>query len=156
MSEKMRGAIFSALGDISGLTVLDAYSGSGALAIESISRGAIFALVIESDPRALKVITENLKVLGLTRKVKLVFAKVESWLKYSSDLDNMYDLIFADPPYSDLPEDYTLNSLCAHLKASGIFVLSWPGRADLPQLAKLKLVKNKSFNDAQIAFYKAG
>ncbi len=47
MSDKMRGAIFGVLGDIKGLTVLDAFSGSGALAIESISRGAKSAIAID-------------------------------------------------------------------------------------------------------------
>ena len=65
MSEKVRGAIFSALGDIKGLNVLDAFSGSGALAIEAISRGAKTATAVEVDKRAHQVIQDNLKKLNI-------------------------------------------------------------------------------------------
>ena len=52
MSDKIRGAIFSVLGDLNGLTVLDAFAGSGALAIEAISRGAEEAVAIDDDQGA--------------------------------------------------------------------------------------------------------
>ena len=49
MSEKIRGAMFNSLGDISGLTVLDAFSGSGAVAIEAFSRGAEHVVAVDSS-----------------------------------------------------------------------------------------------------------
>src|ERR1039458_7477259 len=74
MSDKVRGAIFGVLGDIKGLTVLDAFAGSGALAIEAISRGAKRAVAIEVDKGAHTVITENIKALGIEDRIKAVRA----------------------------------------------------------------------------------
>src|SRR3954464_3149409 len=72
MSEKGRGALFNALGDISGLTVLDAFAGSGALSFEAISRRAASVLAIDSDKNAQRAIAENIASLGLSRQVKLI------------------------------------------------------------------------------------
>jgi 16S rRNA (guanine966-N2)-methyltransferase len=52
MSDKVRGAVFGVLGDIKGLSVLDAFAGSGALSIEAVSRGAKYAVAIDVDKRA--------------------------------------------------------------------------------------------------------
>jgi 16S rRNA (guanine966-N2)-methyltransferase len=65
MSEKARGAIFNALGDVEGLTFLDAYAGSGALSIEALSRGASSVLAIDVDIEAAKAMTASVKALGL-------------------------------------------------------------------------------------------
>lgn len=101
MSDKMRGAIFGVLGDISGLNALDAFSGSGALAIEAISRGADSAVAIEVDKGAHSVITENFKSLGIDHQVKAVRAFAGAWsTRHQAQL---FDLIFADPPYDNVP-----------------------------------------------------
>jgi 16S rRNA (guanine966-N2)-methyltransferase len=60
MSDKMRGALFNALGDIDGLSVLDAFAGSGALAFEAVSRGAGHAVAIDVDKSAQRAIAENI------------------------------------------------------------------------------------------------
>src|SRR5580704_8750565 len=79
MSDKVRGAIFGVLGDIKGLTVLDAFAGSGALAIEAISRGAKSAVAIEVDKRAHAIIVENIQALGLEARVKAIRAFAGAW-----------------------------------------------------------------------------
>ena len=95
MSDKVRGSIFTTLGDLSGMSICDAYSGSGALAIEAISRNAKSAVAIEADPRVAKLIGANLKALGISAKVKLIANKIETWLAYSED---HFNVILADPP----------------------------------------------------------
>ena len=61
----MREALFSTLGPLDGEVVLDLYAGSGALAIEALSRGAGRALLVERDPRAAAVIRSNLESVGV-------------------------------------------------------------------------------------------
>ena len=151
MGDKVRGSIFSTLGDLSGLSICDAYSGSGALSIEAISRGAKSAMAIEADPRAAKTISSNLLTLGLNNQVKLVKNKVETWLAYS---ESQFDVILADPPYDNLPQTKTLSLLASHLTKDGLAVLSWPGKHEPPTLNGLVLLKSKSFNDAQIFYYR--
>ena len=151
MADKVRGSIFSSLGDISGLTVCDAYSGSGALAIEAISRGAKAVVAIESDHRAAKTIQTNLMTLGIKDSAKVIEQKIEVWLSYSAD---KFDVLLADPPYDHLPKDSTLADLASRLNKGGVMVLSWPGRHELPQLSGLTKLKTKSFNDASVGYYR--
>src|SRR5438445_6894886 len=80
MSDKMRGALFNALGDLSGLTVLDAFAGSGALAFEAVSRGAQHVVAIDVDKSAQRTIAKNITALGLADRVKLVRASAGAWL----------------------------------------------------------------------------
>jgi 16S rRNA (guanine966-N2)-methyltransferase len=64
-SDRVREALFSMLGPLDGARVLDLYAGSGALAIEALSRGAQAATLVERDARAIEVIRANLDALGL-------------------------------------------------------------------------------------------
>src|SRR5271166_5056476 len=69
-SDRVREAIFSILGDIDGERVLDLFAGSGALAIEALSRGAATATMIDSAPAAIAAIEHNLTALGLEGEVR--------------------------------------------------------------------------------------
>ena len=64
-SDRVREALFSMLGALEGARVLDLFGGSGALAIEALSRGASSAVIVERDGRAVEVIRANLDALGL-------------------------------------------------------------------------------------------
>ena len=79
MSDKIRGALFNALGDLSGLTILDAFAGSGALSFEAISRGARSALAIELDKQAFQAISQNIDQLALDEKVQVLRKNVRGW-----------------------------------------------------------------------------
>jgi 16S rRNA (guanine966-N2)-methyltransferase len=150
MSDKARGAIFNALGDIGGLTILDPFAGSGALSFESISRSAAHATAIESDKTAQKTIAQNIINLGLSNRVKLIKAAANAWL--STNADAMFDIILLDPPYDNL-QAQLLTKLADHLSPDGILVLSWPGDAKLPEFPKLRLVSTKNYGDIQLGFY---
>ena len=150
MSDKGRGALFNALGDIEGLTVLDTFAGSGALAIEAISRGAKDAVAIEADKSAHGVIIHNTQTLGIGDQVKAVRAFMRAWSTRNQAL--LFDLVFADPPYDALPYR-DLKSLPRHLKDGGTLVLSWPGKAEPLKFDGLTSVQTKSYGDAQLVFY---
>jgi 16S rRNA (guanine966-N2)-methyltransferase len=95
-SDRVREALFSILGDIEGLRVLDLFAGSGALGIEALSRGAASATLVENDRRALDAIRANVEPLpGAAAEV--VKADALAWLR---DGRGPYDLVFLDPPYS--------------------------------------------------------
>lgn len=151
MSEKARGAIFNALGDVEGLTVLDAFAGSGALGIEAISRGAASVVTVELDKNAVRTIRENIATLGLEGVLSVTQQNVSSWSDDHTGL--VFDLVFADPPYDDI-RPVLLEKLARHLKPEGIFVLSWPGRAHLPTYTDMDYISNKLLGDIQICFYR--
>ena len=79
MSDKARGGLFNALGDIKGLTVLDAFAGSGALSFEAISRGAKNAIAIDIDRSAITSVVKSAKELGVEDKIKTVRANASGW-----------------------------------------------------------------------------
>lgn len=151
MSEKARGAIFNALGDIEGLTFLDAYAGSGALSIEAVSRGAEEGVAVDIDMAAWKTMVANLDELGIGKTVSVARMGVNSWS--AAHPDDKFDLIFADPPYDDIKLK-ALVRLAGHVVEHGIFVLSWPGNQDAPELDSLTLVSNKPLGDIQLFFYR--
>ncbi len=150
MSEKIRGALFNSLGDINGLAVLDAFSGSGALSFEAVSRGASQALAIESDNNAQRSIRESLKQLSLDHKVKLVAATAGAWLKTTS---TEFDLVLLDPPYQALPKELLIN-LASRSRVGGTVVLSLPPDANVILTADFRLLATKDFGDSKLVFYK--
>lgn len=150
MSEKMRGAIFGVLGDIKGLTALDAFSGSGAVGIESVSRGAKFVLMIELDKNAQTIIEENIVQLGIEDRAKSIRSSVKAW-STRHQLES-FDLIFADPPYDSLPFK-DLKLLPRHLADAGTLVLSWPGNMKPLSFEGLEVVQAKDYGDGQLVFY---
>jgi len=96
-SDRVREAVFSILGDISGLAVLDLYAGSGALAIEALSRDAAAATLVDLAPAAIATIHRNLADLDLEAQVRR--ADVRAYLRTASRSAPHYDLVFLDPPY---------------------------------------------------------
>ncbi|MBF6257086.1 16S rRNA (guanine(966)-N(2))-methyltransferase RsmD [Nocardia farcinica] len=98
-SDRVREALFSALAarmDFAGARVLDLYAGSGALALEALSRGAARALLVESDRRAAQVVRANIAELGLSG-AELRVGSVGAVLEQGGAGE--FDLVFADPPY---------------------------------------------------------
>ncbi len=98
-SDRVREAIFSALGErVGDARVLDLYCGTGALAIEALSRGAAEAVLVDRDTRPA---LGNVERLGLRERAELVRSDVERWLAArAGDPDApRFDLVFVDAPY---------------------------------------------------------
>ncbi len=123
MSEKARGALFNALGDIEELTMLDAYAGSGAVAFEAVSRGAAAVTAIDVDTDAIKTVAANAKALGVDDTVTVLRKNISGWSR--NNTHKTFDIVVADPPYTDIRPD-VIERLGEHLLPGGTFVLSWP------------------------------
>ena len=98
-SDRAREAIFSVLGErVVGASVLDLYCGTGALAIEALSRGAARATLVDRDTRAA---LGNVERFGLSERVELVRADISRWLVGWPEGDERprYDIVFVDAPY---------------------------------------------------------
>jgi 16S rRNA (guanine966-N2)-methyltransferase len=96
-SDRVREAVFSILGDLAGLRVLDLFAGSGALAIEALSRGALEATLVDTSAAALTAIQRNLRTLGLEAEVSRTPAL--RFIERARAAARQYDLVFLDPPY---------------------------------------------------------
>ena len=98
--DRVREAIFSALGDISNDRVLDLYAGSGAMGIEALSRGASRATFVNISPIAIKVIKENIANLKIANsEYEIIRNKDFDALEYLKQKGEKFDLIILDPPY---------------------------------------------------------
>lgn len=151
MSERMRGALFNSLGDITGKTVLEPFAGSGALSFEALSRGATNALLLERDKKAQNVIARNIETLGLAQKAKLVKANCRMWSL--SNPEATFDLLLVDPPYHDMQLS-TVTLLISHLNINGLMVLSYQGRGSAPTVNGVVVVDTRLYGDAALAFYR--
>lgn len=152
MSEKIRGAIFNALGDISGLTVLDAYAGSGAIGFEAISRGASSAVLIDNDKKAERIITGNIQQLGLSGPAKFIKSGISS---YADGINEpCFDIVICDPPYDNV-KPRVLQKLAGLARTGGVVVLSLPPAAEVELSAEqFELLTAKSYGDATLTFYR--
>ncbi|HEU0019142.1 MAG TPA: 16S rRNA (guanine(966)-N(2))-methyltransferase RsmD [Thermoleophilaceae bacterium] len=152
-ADRVREALFSILGDVSGARVLDLYAGSGALGIEALSRGAAAAVFVDSSQAAVTAIRRNLSELGLEAPVQRRDAL--AYLAAAADGDP-YDLVFADPPYDsalrvgpDLAE-----RLPPILSEDAVIVTESNKRAPLE--LPFPLLRERSYGDTRIAVHRNG
>lgn len=106
-ADRVKESAFSALGPdrIADARVLDGYGGSGALAIEALSRGARSADIVESDRRALAAIEANVAATGFAPQVRLFAGPLERFLLRRDPRGPAFDLVFLDPPYGQPTAD---------------------------------------------------
>jgi 16S rRNA (guanine966-N2)-methyltransferase len=148
-SDKVREAIFSVLGDIEGLDVLDLFAGSGALGIEALSRGAASAVFVDSDPTAVIAIRRNLEGVGVEAPVQRRDA-----LRYLTAADGRFDLVFLDPPYSSPPRmaESLSRLLPAVLLKDAVIVTESDKRA--PLQLELPLEFERDYGDTRIRMHR--
>ena len=98
-SDRVREAIFDmlgSLGGVSGRSVADLFAGSGALAIEALSRGATHAVLVDRSPAAVAAIRANLAATGLATRAEVVRDDVARWAERADPVG----LVLCDPPYA--------------------------------------------------------
>ena len=147
-SDRVREALFSILGDVSGARVLDLYAGSGALGIEALSRGAESALFVERDRRALAALRRNLEAVGVDAEVRS-----EDALRFVTHPDGVFDLVFCDPPYDEASRVAAALSeaLPAMLEDNARIVTESDKRN--PLILPLPLVVERTYGDTRIAIH---
>lgn len=151
MGDKIRGALFNMLGDISGLTVFDPYAGTGALSFEALSRGAKHATLVEIEKTAQQIIAANIEALSLVDKTTFVPGNCTRWsLRYP---DETFDLLLCDPPY-DRVLIGVIEKLGKHVKKNGLLVLSWPRHVEVTELHGFTQIKASVYANARLVFYR--
>jgi len=99
-TDRVKESVFGALGSarLAGAHVLDGYAGTGALAIEALSRGAASAVIVERDPRAVDAIRRNLVTTRATDRAAVQRRGFAGYLA-ARPPERAFDLVFLDPPY---------------------------------------------------------
>jgi 16S rRNA (guanine966-N2)-methyltransferase len=150
--ERVREALFSILGPVHELRVLDLFAGSGALGIEALSRGAGELTLVDSSRAAVGAIARNLGSLDLSAEVR--HQTVASFLRQARDEHRQYDLVFLDPPYSEAVRlGPPLSAALVPMVAPGARVVFESDRRAPPELEPLRRVDERRYGDTLIRIY---
>ena len=157
-SARVREALFSILGPLDGLRVLDLYAGTGALAIEALSRGAERAVLVEHDRHALQALRDNIAALGLDSRAVVVPTRLPRALT-SALAGRPFELVFCDPPWADLAgASNVLERLTAAggLTAEARVALEHAARDEAPAVPGLAAVDRRAWGDTCVTLFRVG
>ncbi len=152
---RTKEALFSMLyGYIEGAKVLDLFGGSGALALEALSRGASHAVIGEKARDAIRVIQQNIQKLGAKDQAELIQGSWEQTLKRLAVERKSFNLIFIDPPYTMEPGP-VLQAIagCNLLDNHGILVLEHATKETAPKVQGLVVQKSRAYRDTTLTIY---
>jgi len=157
-TDLVRGAIFSILETTTSNweIVLDLFSGSGALGIEALSRGAGWVDFVENEPRCCDIIRQNLEKTKLAAQAHVYCCSVAKALSF---LDKEYSIIIMDPPYSNSSIGSVINQLADSrlIGTDTIVVVTHSPHLSLNSAyGVLNLVKERRHGDSCIAVYQKG
>lgn len=155
-ADKVKGAIFNILGDISGARVLDLFAGSGSVGIEALSRGAQNCTFVEADRNIAAYIQKNLDHCKLQKNAQVMIRKVDQALLWLDKKGQHFDLIFVDPPYDKNLVRPTLELLAdfSLLTPHTLLVIEHSPR-ELPQQEILEISDQRKYGQTLISFMKA-
>ena len=151
----VKQAIFNLVGPgIEGAHALDLFAGSGALGIEALSRGAAGVTFVDHQARGLAILRQNLDLLGLKERARVVRGDVVRWLEASPDEVKRAGLVFLDPPYDDAVLERALRVLDRTLD-DAVVVAEHSRRHQLPSLARLKVDRARRYGDTMVTVFLA-
>ncbi len=152
-SDRVKEALFSMLGPLEGVRVLDLFAGSGALAIEALSRGAASAVCVDSAAPAIAAIQDNLGQVGAEAQV--VRRPALAFLAAAVAQPDLYDLVFLDPPYKLASAlGPALSAALGPVLAPGARVVTESDRRT-PLELELALLRERRYGDTLIRIHQA-
>ena len=160
-SDRVREALFSILGDVRGLRVLDLYAGTGALGIEALSRGAVHATFVDHAREALRALRRNLRHLEIEERSLVLPARVETLRAARSLRGDGFDVVFVDPPYRALRDQRVLGALGqifsesdpAVVRRGARVVLEHSSALSPPVFSALLHEDMRTYGDTALSFY---
>lgn len=158
-TDRLRENLFNILehrdGGLVGARVLDLFAGSGAFGIEALSRGAKFALFVDTNAQARGAIRENIEALGLAGQTRLFRREAKDLGPIPANIGTPFDLVFLDPPYAETDVDAAITSVLdgGWSHSESIYVIE-RGTADPPlRTQRLTLTDQRRYGDSYLFFY---
>jgi len=160
-SDRVREALFGILesaGVVRGARVLDLYAGTGALALEALSRGAARAVLVESSREALAAVRGNVASLDLADVARVLAADVREAVRRLAG-EAPFDLVLADPPWAlvdtgEAPRVLADLARSTLLADGALVVLEHASRTPSPPIDGLTEQQSRRYGDASLTFYK--
>jgi len=150
-TDRIKETLFNILQScIPGCRFLDLFAGSGGIAIEALSRGASHATIVEKNPKAAKIIQENLEHTRLKDAAELITGDaVAAVQRLSVGTAAAYDIIFLDPPYGLGLEDRVLEALIRSplINAGSLIIIEMKADADIAHFEEIgyKIIRSKEY-----------
>lgn len=156
--DRVREALFNIIApDVPDAHVLDLFSGTGALAIEALSRGARSAACVEPDRRIRRVLEENLRMMGLEARAQVISATAESYLSSllaSRHPARLFDLVFCDPPWAVGLSPRVAENLWQRLQATGLVIVEHDAARPPSVPHGMEEVDRRRYGRTGVAFYR--
>ncbi len=154
-SDRLRETLFNVLaGQVEGATVLDVCSGTGAIGLEALSRGAARVTCLDADARAVRLIAANASHCGLENRCVIIRGIVPDALT-REHAGGPFDIVVLDPPYA---APWTCDAVAAAgrlLVEGGRLVLEHSSRRAAPEVDGLRLERTRRSGDSALSTYRA-
>jgi len=152
--DRMRESLFAILGDLTGCSFLDLFSGSGCVAIEAASRGANPIHLVEMDRGKKATIEKNLSYVEEEKRLFMMDAT-----RYISSCTRKYDIVYADPPFNMDGKIVLLEKVAskALLERNGLFIIHYPAEEEKlwpDEVDGFRLVDQRKYGRSHLRFYK--
>ncbi len=155
-TDRVREAIFNVLGQtLEGKRVLDLFAGTGAMAIEALSRGAKEATLVDLSAKAMEVVRRNLKLCGYTQRTRVVKKDTLAALRELSERGETFDIVFIDAPYERVElTEKTVEQIATTgvLSPDGIIVCELSKHQVLEPPPGVTVMKEKRYGDTRVYF----
>lgn len=157
-SDRVREALFARLGDLRERQVLDLFAGSGALGIESLSRGAARATFVERDASVAAILRSNLAALDLGGHARVLQRSALAALAELGRAGVRFDLVFLDPPYAGADAEEALVALvrCGLLASDARVIWECSRRQPAPRIPGLDLLDERRYGDTLLRRFQLG
>lgn len=155
-TDRVKETIFNILQnriDLRDANVLDLFAGTGSLAIEAISRGALKAILVDNSPRVCNLIKENIQILEIEEMCEVICADA---LKFIEKSNSKFNLIFADPPYeypliNEIPKRIFFSDI---LLTDGFLIIEHSKKTVFENTEIYKVEIQKKFGNTLVSFFK--
>lgn len=157
-SDRVKESLFNIISYyINDKVVLDLFAGTGSLGIEALSRGASACTFVDSNPKCIQIINDNLMHTKLITKAYVINCSYREAIDKFKKYKKVFDIVFLDPPYNKnfIQESLKLLAYSGIITNGGIIVAEKSTKDEVPQnVGDIKLFDQRKYGDTVLCFYK--